>query len=191
MENKDSIKKQRNKLSSFPAPIGGGFKEKQQMATATTNILINSISGRIGNIVFYNRRSTASGTITQCARMHVIPSNPDTEAQRVVRRSFGDAVRAWQAMSSEDKYAFNRKARFLNMSGYNLYISNYMKRITQSLNLTSRDEQKSKVSSLTWNLELSTLNLIPLPERIPSVSDSYIKASGINAKIRQLKFRPG
>ncbi len=155
------------------------------MATAATNILLNSISGRIGNVVFYTR----SGK--QCVRTHVIPRNPDTEAQRAVRRSFGNAVRSWQSMSEDEKYAYIRKARYLNMSGYNLYISNYLKRVMQSLNLTSTHEQKSIVPYFTWNLGLSTWNLLPLPERIPSVSESYIKASGLNTVKSQPKLCPG
>jgi hypothetical protein len=142
------------------------------MATATPNILINSIRGRIGNVVFYTRYGR------QCVRIHVIPRNPDTEAQRAVRRAFGDAVRSWQAMSTDEKYTYTRKARHLNMSGYNLYISNYLKRIMQTLVLISTDESKSKLSSLPWNMELSTWNSLPLPERFPSVSKSYMLPSG-------------
>jgi len=151
------------------------------MATATANILINSISGRIGNVVFYTNRGR------QCVRSHVIPRNPDTVAQRIVRRAFGDAVRSWQAMTQDEKHEYIRKARYLNMSGYNLYISKYMKRIMQSLNLTSTDE----LTSLTWNLELPTWNFLPLSERIPSVSDSYMNASCINAQSRCPDPAPG
>ncbi len=168
------------------------------MATAAQGILIKSIHGRIGNLVFYCRRRTASSTMTQCVRAHVIPRNPDTEAQRKVRRSFGDAVRTWQSMSLDDRHAFNRKARYLNMSGYNLYISNYIKRVIQTVSNTPTDEPKSKLSSQPWNLNLLTLHLLPvperswtLPERIPSVSESYIKASGINSYPGPLKPRPG
>jgi hypothetical protein len=138
------------------------------MATAKPNILINSISGRIGSVVFYKRLGT------QCVRTHVIPRNPDTEAQRAVRRSFADAVRSWQAMPPEDQRTYNRRARFLNMSGYNLYISNYMKITIQALYRASTDAQSSKIISPTWNLELATWNHLPLPERIPSVSASGI-----------------
>ncbi len=152
-------------------PLAGrGFFRKNKMATATPNIFINSISGRLGNVVFYKRRGV------QCVRLHVIPRNPDTEAQRIMRRSFGDAVRSWQAMNNDEKYVYIRKARFLNMSGYNLYISKYLKRIMQAVNRISTHKPKSKISSLTWNLKHSTLNPIP----IPSVSASGIRALRLN-----------
>lgn len=168
------------------------------MAAALTNILIKSISGKIGNVVFYSRRRTASGTITLCVRAHVIPRNPNTEAQRSVRRSFADAVYSWQALPDEEKYAYNKKARYLNLSGYNLYISNYLKSKKRILADTPANEQNSKVQSFPWNPELSTLTLTSgsracrtLPERISSVSESYLKAFCMNAVKTQTLLCPG
>ncbi len=158
------------------------------MATATPNILINSIRGRIGNVVFYTRHGI------QCVRTHVIPRNPDTEAQRFVRRSFRDAVRSWQIMSTDERYVYNRKARYLNMSGYNLYISNYLKKVMQAVNHTPINELKSKVSSFPWNLKLSTFHLLSVSERsrgFPSVSESYSKGICPIAHISLLKPVPG
>jgi hypothetical protein len=155
--------------------------DEVKMATAKTNILINSISGRIGSVVFYVRRGT------QCVRTHVIPRNPDTEAQRTVRRSFAGAVRSWQSITPEERYAYNRKARYLNMSGYNLYISKYLKIVIKAPNLTSIDEQKLKVGSLPWNLELLTCNSLSSP----SVSPSYMLLSGINIYTGARKHSPG
>jgi hypothetical protein len=151
------------------------------MATATPNILINSIRGRIGNVVFYTRYGR------QCVRTYVIPRNPDTEAQRAVRRSFADAVASWQAMPPEEQHEYNRKARYLNMSGYNLYISNYLKRTRCIITRIPADEQISKVPSLPLNLELSTWNSLP----IPSVSDSYMLLSGKKSPSAGLKTAPG
>ncbi len=157
------------------------------MATAKPNILINSISGRIGNVVFYTRHRAANGAITQCVRKHVIPRNPDTEAQRTVRLAFGDAVRTWQVMPADEQYTYTRKARHLNMSGYNLYISIYLKKIIRILANTPADEPKLKASSLTWNLELSALNLNP----IPSVSKSYMLPYQLNRLYKAQKYGPG
>ncbi len=158
------------------------------MATAIPGIMINSIRGKIGNVVFYTRRGR------QCVRIHVIPRNPDTEAQRAVRSIFRDAVISWQAMSEDERYTFNHKARYLNMSGYNFYISNYIKRIIQTVSHTQTDELKSKIPSFTWNLELSTFNLLSVPELVeglPSVSESYIRGSRIIALSGHLKPSPG
>ncbi len=109
------------------------------MATAKPAVLINTISGRIGNLVFYTRplapgtaksrgkAATQSTARTQCVRTYVVPRNPDTISQRAVRRCFAEAVRAWQSLAGEDRNTYNRKARYINMSGYNLFISKFMK----------------------------------------------------------------
>ena len=94
------------------------------MATAVLNPLFISISGRIGSIVFYRRKKT------QCIRTYVVPRNPDTISQRNARRSFADAVKSWQALTALEKYKYTRRARGTHMSGYNLYISEYMKEKT-------------------------------------------------------------
>jgi hypothetical protein len=91
------------------------------MATATLNPVLTSISGRIGSVVFYSRYNK------QCIRQYVIPRNPDTIAQRSNRQSFANAVKSWQALTEKEKNKYNRKASNLNMSGYNLYISDFMK----------------------------------------------------------------
>ncbi|MBN2400995.1 MAG: hypothetical protein JXN64_01205 [Spirochaetes bacterium] len=90
------------------------------MAIIILNPLLDSIRGRMGNVVFYTRLNK------QCVRAHIVLRNPDTAAQRSVRRTFADAVKSWQALSDEEKYVFTGKARNLRMSGYNLYISGYM-----------------------------------------------------------------
>ncbi len=156
-------------------------KEDNKMATATPNILISSIRGRIGNVVFYKRQGT------QCVRLHVIPRNPNTEAQRAVRLSFGNAVRSWQAMSADERYAYNRKARYLNMSGYNLYISNYIKRVMRILTLSPADEMNSKAPFFPWNLKLATWNYLPTS----SVSESYMLPYRVRKPFPQPESSPG
>ncbi len=146
------------------------------MATATPGILINSIRGRIGNLVFYCRRRAVDGARTQCVLAHVIPHNPDTEAQRTVRRTFAEAVLSWQFMTTDEKYAFIRKARSLNMSGYNLFISKYMK--------TKISGTKSAGSAVLPSLAERSQEVYPERSRgIPSVSEPYIKAYRINRHI--------
>lgn len=75
----------------------------------------------MGDIVMFSRCGR------DYARAYVKPANPDTDGQRIVRKTFGDAVRSWQGLSPEDKRKYNKQALRLNKSGYNLYISRYMK----------------------------------------------------------------
>ncbi len=150
------------------------------MAIATPNIMIRSIHGRIGNLVFYYRRRAVNGAGTQCVRMHVIPRNPDTEAQRRVRCAFRNAVLSWQSMTADEKYAFNRKARFMNMSGYNLYISQYMRSKIHA-------GAETGIAPAASSAAFSTAYLNPLT----SVSKSYSIKSGIKEDSIHAKLHPG
>ncbi len=96
------------------------------MAEVFLNPAFTSISGRIGDVVFF---SYGGRTFF---RAYVVPRNPDTPAQRSNRRLFSEAMKAWQGLSLFDKNAYNRRARRLGMTGHNLFISRYM--IAQSNN---------------------------------------------------------
>lgn len=81
---------------------------------------LSSAAGRIDDIVLYSSYGK------EYARRYVKPANPGTEGQKIIRKTFGDAVRSWQVLPDEEKRGYNRKARRLSISGYNLYISLYM-----------------------------------------------------------------
>ena len=49
-----------------------------------------------------------------------------TDAQQARREKFAAAVAAWQSLTPEQKKAYNKKAVGKHMSGYNLYLSEYM-----------------------------------------------------------------
>jgi len=91
------------------------------MAKVKLASYLTEISGRLGNIVLYNSYDK------EYARIYVKPENPNSDKQKAVRKTFGDAVRSWQSLHSEEQQKYNKKARRLSLSGYNLYISLYMK----------------------------------------------------------------
>ncbi|MBN1533809.1 MAG: hypothetical protein JXA20_14155 [Spirochaetes bacterium] len=91
------------------------------MARIALASYLKTLHGVLGDVVFYSRYGR------EYARPYVTPANPDTGAQRAIRGTFGDAVRAWQGLPREEKVRWNRQARWLPMSGYNLFISRYMK----------------------------------------------------------------
>lgn len=151
------------------------------MATATPNTLINSISGRLGNAVFYLNRGR------QCLRLHVVPRNPNTEAQRTVRRTFRDAVISWQSLTGDEKYSFRQKARFLNMSGYNLFISQFMKTKLPARGLITHSHIPYTGAVSGDNSSLRTLS----PNRIPSVSAPFQKADSKKRHLKTPESGPG
>jgi hypothetical protein len=91
------------------------------MANVKLASYLTEVSGRLGNYVYYSSYGR------EYVRVYVIPENPDTDAQKIVRKTFGDAVRSWQSLPDEEHQKFNKKARRLNLSGYNLYISTFIK----------------------------------------------------------------
>ena len=100
------------------------------MARIKTPSYIGSANGRMEDLVLYT-----IGT-RQFSRMYVVPANPDTEAQRIVRGTFRAAVRSWQNMAREEKEAYNLPAAKQGKRGYNLYISMYMKGAVEDTGVT-------------------------------------------------------
>ena len=55
-----------------------------------------------------------------------IPANPQTPTQQTNRAKLTTAVSAWQALTPEQKEAYNEKAKYKNLSGYNLYLQEHL-----------------------------------------------------------------
>ena len=51
-----------------------------------------------------------------------VPDNPQSISQLAWREAFSEAVAGWQALTPEQQAVYNKKARYENYSGYNLYI---------------------------------------------------------------------
>ena len=57
-----------------------------------------------------------------------VPTHRDAESagQLTQRSLFLDAVAAWNALSAPEKAAYNTRAKFLQMTGYNLFVKEYI-----------------------------------------------------------------
>lgn len=60
-------------------------------------------------------------------RRNFVPANPRTPAQQSRRALFRNAVSSWRAMSAASRRPWNVRASRLRMSGFNLWISSYLK----------------------------------------------------------------
>lgn len=58
---------------------------------------------------------------------HYVPSYSSSPAIIASRASFASAISAWQALDALEKSYFERWGKKYKMSGYNKYISEYMK----------------------------------------------------------------
>jgi len=111
---------------------------------------IQSIHGRIGNIIFY----TVNGN--NYARSWSIPKNPKTDAQQKNRVNFADAVKLWQELTDAEKAEYNRMAAGKPLSGYNLFISIKMKNISPEVLKVSQSGQVKECYIYTPYLQAVT-----------------------------------
>jgi hypothetical protein len=100
---------------------GKGDSMHVYMAEMKSGGLILEARGCLKGRVYYVRKGTL------CARARVIPGNPRTKRQQAGRGRFAESVRRWQGLDREGRDHWNERARGLNMSGYNLFISHQMK----------------------------------------------------------------
>ena len=122
--------------------------------------VIDSISGKVGDRVYYLYGKK------QCMRRYVIPRNPDTAEQRAGRRNFAAAVSSWKNLSSETKKEYDRDALPLRISGYNLYISQFIKGISRTkkvqYHLEHRDTHQRLEKSLSASSPVLLLHCISI-----------------------------
>ena len=60
-------------------------------------------------------------------RAYVIPNDPKTSAQLACRAKFASAVANWTTLSTADKSYWSERGRARNLSGWNEFISEFMK----------------------------------------------------------------
>jgi len=54
------------------------------------------------------------------------PANPQTEAQQAHRQQYGEGVGAWRVLTDNQKNTYNQRAEYLPMSGFNLFMKEYL-----------------------------------------------------------------
>lgn len=72
----------------------------------------------------YQMRMTKRGKVPIKMKFYT-PTNPQTEAQQANRTKFANAMTAWQALTTEQKNAYNIRARNIGLFGRNLFIREY------------------------------------------------------------------
>ena len=74
----------------------------------------------------YQQRHCSDGLRTVKMRFYW-PHYSQSEAIVASRNKFAAAIAAWQLLTTEQKAVYNRRAIGKHKSGYNIYISEYMK----------------------------------------------------------------
>ena len=91
------------------------------MAKVHLTATIKGITGRIGNLVFYEWDGDTF------VRPRVRQRDPKSPLQLDLRDAFGRGVRAWQALPDAEKAQWNRRAHKRRTTGYHAYLSVYMR----------------------------------------------------------------
>lgn len=89
--------------------------------TGPTRKVFQRVGRGLGNL-----GRTVNGRDLQM-RAHVIPADPKTAAQLHRRAVFADAVSAWRALTDAERAALNQRAKRYHLSGWNLFISTYLR----------------------------------------------------------------
>lgn len=158
------------------------------MADIILNPIISSVSGRLGNIVFFTRYGK------QYARIYVTPHNRNSEKQRRRRRLFAEAVRMWHQLTLKEKNKISGIAQLKGRCGYHLYISEYMKKDQVCPGPIDKKKEyniNSPLNSCRYSNDTAPLRyritMTSLPVRDPCI----IRTNGLNQSFCSFSATPG
>lgn len=83
--------------------------------------------GNFGGMLVYQRRRGGATVYP-----YTLSKNPETEAQREQRASFAAATSEWNALPSASKAWWYVRAQGMRLSGYNMFIQNYLLGVIES-----------------------------------------------------------
>ena len=72
------------------------------------------------------RSDNVTGKTKYYKEPYYITKNPRTVPQQANRQKYADGVLAWQALTTEQKAVYNISAKGKRMSGYNLFLKEYL-----------------------------------------------------------------
>lgn len=72
------------------------------------------------------RRNNTTGKVKYYREPYYTPKNPRSIPQQANRTKIASAVSAWQALTPSEKMLYNNKAFGKRMSGYNLFLKEYL-----------------------------------------------------------------
>ncbi len=93
------------------------------MARVKLHPYLRTAHGGLDGLVLYRRY----GKIY--IKRRTIPVNPRTEPQVKCRGNFSGSVKAWQVLPEEEKDIYRNRAKRKKKSGYNLFMSEYLRGI--------------------------------------------------------------
>ncbi|HRZ29123.1 MAG TPA: hypothetical protein P5346_02925 [Spirochaetota bacterium] len=142
------------------------------MASLMLNPVITSIRGTVGGLVFYQRNGKT------VSRTWIMPPNPRTQKQQSNRARFAQAMAAWQGLRAGEKQSYNSRAKKLNMTGHNLFISERMKSDDFAEQIKSAGRSLIPMGDDEGSLAQSSHNTVRRPCSWSSPSQPAIPGTG-------------
>jgi hypothetical protein len=102
-------------IAPDPFLLGFGMRKKLGKPGALDPLNVNGI---------YQMRMTKRGKVPIKMKFYT-PSNPNNLDQQFWRNKFRNAMAAWQLLTSEQKTAYNVRAKHIGLFGRNLFIREY------------------------------------------------------------------
>jgi len=90
---------------------------------------IKYLSDKAGNPIDFAgiyRRDNVTGKVIHYREAYYIPKNPRTEKQQAQRAKYAAGIIVWQSLTEEQKAVYNERAKRKKISGYNLFIKEYL-----------------------------------------------------------------
>lgn len=78
---------------------------------------------------FWTKTAKVKKGVGYCREKYYYTANPRTPEQQANRIKFQSAVTAWHNLTPEEKEVYNKRAISLPKSGFNIYISEWVKSI--------------------------------------------------------------
>lgn len=120
-------------LLPYTPPLGNAVNFELLREVASPFLLGFGVSGKLGKNWtsdplgvrgIYQMRMTKRGKVPVKMKFYA-PTNPMTEPQQANRQKFADAMSAWGELTTEQKNAYNVRAKRRNMFGWGLFIREF------------------------------------------------------------------
>lgn len=104
------------------APYGEGDKTAYQLGPDDIWVPLGAaVHGALGDVCYRVRPQAGQERVPRYS-----PTNPRTRDQYAWRYVFDQGAAAWTALSDDEKATWRYDARWLHMTGYNLFMSNWL-----------------------------------------------------------------
>lgn len=91
---------------------------------AVTSAILNTISGKLGDLA--GKHTRRGQQISRKSTPYALSRTARSTEQQAAQQKYADILTAWQALSTETKEAYDEQGTTLKLSGWNIFLKEYM-----------------------------------------------------------------